>query len=430
MELLIIIVLIILNGVFAMSELAVISARPVRLHGLAENGSSGAKAALRLKESPNRFLSTVQVGITLIGIMAGAFGGATVADQLASVLATIPALAANSQAIAFAIVIGITTYLSLVIGELVPKRLALQNPERIAVIVARPMAFLAQLAYPIVFVLGKSTSFVVRLLGVKPSSEPAVSEGEILSMMRQGIASGIFEPREHEMVEAVFRLGDQRAAAIVTPRTEILWLDIHATIDELRQIISDGQHSAYPVCHESMDHVVGIVRVNDLLLQLLRGDSLDLRAIMHKPLFIPENVSTGEILKRIKQSPVHVALIVDEHGGIEGMVTLHDLLEELAGEMDVDDPEIVQREDGSWLVDGTLTILRLESILPDFSVPEDEAGDYETVAGFIMTRLGHVPRLTDHFEWEGVFFEVVDMDGNRIDKVLISPIKRDHRVEK
>ncbi len=419
MELLIIIGLILLNGVFAISELAVLSSRKIRLQEMAEADSKGAQTALKLKDAPNRFLSTVQVGITLVGIMAGAFGGAAVADSIAEQLARIPALGESSQAIAFAIVIGFTAYLSLVIGELVPKYLALQNPERIAVIVARPMNTLATVACPIVYILDKSTKLVVRLLGVKPSTDPDVSESEILYMMRQGIDTGIFEESEQEMVEAVFRLDDQRARAIVTPRTGIMWLDIDDTPEETLLKIGASGYSHYPVCKGSIEKIIGIVQVKDVWAQTLNKKPLDLKAVMHKPLFLPENVTISEVLERIRRSPVHVVLIVDEHGGIEGLVTLHDLLEEIVGEVDVDAPEAVQREDGSWLLGGTLTIFRLVDIFPNISFLKEGIRDYETLAGLIMTRLGYVPREADHFTWKGLYFEIMDMDGNRIDKVMV-----------
>lgn len=424
-ELLIILALIVLNGVFAMSEMAIVSARRARLQAMAEEGDEAAQRALELAESPNRFLSTVQIGITLIGILAGAFGGASLSESLAVWLSTsFPILADIARALSTALVVGFTTYLSLVIGELVPKRLALQNAEAIAVVVVRPMSLLSTLATPIVWLLGKSTSLVLTLLGVRENNNSSVTEGEVLSLVREGTTSGVFEASEQDMVEAVFRLDEQRIGGLITPRANIIWLDLNDTPEAIHATIINNVYSSYPVCEGTIDQVVGIVRLKDIIPSILKHETLDLRALMHQPLYVPENVSASDVLQRFKTSGIHAALILSEFGDISGMVTLNDLMEEIVGEIedigDEDaDREAVQRSDGSWLFDGLLPIYRLEGYFPLCKFPDKDERDYETLAGFILSELHRIPQIADAFEWQGLWFEVVDMDGKRIDKVLV-----------
>ncbi|QLE58520.1 hemolysin family protein [Nostoc sp. TCL26-01] len=424
-EILIILVLILANGIFSMSEMAIVSARKVRLQQLANQGDAKAKAALKLAESPNNFLSTVQVGISLIGILTGAFGGATIASRLAVYVKLVPFLARYSEPVSFGIVVLIITYLSLIIGELVPKRLALNNPERIAAIVAIPMRALAALAAPAVHLLSASTEMVLRILGITPSEEPQVTEEEIKILIEQGTEAGTFEEAEQDMVERVFRLGDRPVSSFMTPRPDIVWLDLEDTPEENQQKMTENGYSRYPVCQGGLDNVLGIIPVTDLLARSLRGESLDLTVGLRQPVFVPESTRGLKVLELFKQTITHMALVVDEYGVIQGLVTLNDIMSEIVGDVpsadDEEDPQAVQREDGSWLLDGMLPV---EEFLELFDLEEwefEERGSYQTLGGFVITHLGRIPAAADHFEWQGMRIEVMDMDGNRVDKVLIVP---------
>lgn len=420
---LLIILLVLANGVFAMSEMAVVSVRKVRLARRAEEGDKGAAAALALAEEPNRFLSTVQVGITLIGTLAGAFGGATFSRELATLLATIPWLAPVADAIAFTVVVVIIAYLSLVLGELAPKRLALNNPEGIAALVAGPMTWLSVVAGPVVWLLSASTDLVVRLLGVRPSEEPPVTEDEIRLLIDKGTEAGIFEASEQDMVENVFRLGDRRISALVTPHTELVRLNLDATDQENWQRILASQHEFFPVYRDHLDNVLGLTCVRALWAQLVTGQEPDLAATLVEPLIVPESARALQVLERLKQADLPVALVIDEHGAIMGMVTLTDLLGGLVGPMTEltapDHQAIVTRGDGSWLLDGLLPVDEFMDYFGIKTLP-DEQVDYQTLGGFIMMRLGHIPQEGETFTWEGLTFEVVDMDELRVDKVLLT----------
>lgn len=422
-EVVIVLLLLILNGVFAMSEMAVVSARKARLQQLAEQGDMSARAALALSESPNRFLSTVQIGITLVGILAGAFGGATIAEQLAERLAVVPALAPYAETIGVAVVVLAITYLSLVIGELVPKRLALQNPERVAAIIAQPMTLLSRLAAPFVNLLSLSTDLVVRLLGVKPSQDPPVTEEEIRLLIEQGTEAGVFEVAEQDIVEEVFRLGDRTVSDLMTPRPRIVWLDADSSPEEQWQVIAASDYSYFPLYRASRDNVMGIVSVKDIWTQAVRGQPIDLVALARPPLFVPATTPAFTLLELLRQSRQHLALVIDEYGGIIGLVTLLDVLEAIVGDLPASDEELAaytQREDGSWLVDGMLPIDEFEELLDGLELPEDERGDYQTLGGFVLARLGRIPTAGDAFAWGSLRFEVMDMDGHRVDKVLVA----------
>ncbi|BCL35214.1 hemolysin family protein [Nostoc sp. MS1] len=424
-EILIIFVLIIANGIFSMSEMAIVSARKVRLQQLANQGDAKAKAALKLAESPNNFLSTVQIGISLIGILTGAFGGATIASRLAVYVKLIPFLAPYSEPVSFGIIVLIITYLSLIVGELVPKRLALNNPERIASVVAIPMRALAVLASPAVHLLSASTDLVLRILGITPSDEPQVTEEEIKILIEQGTEAGTFEEAEQDMVERVFRLGDRPVSSFMTPRPDIVWLDLEDTTEENRQKMTENGYSRYPVCQGGLDNVLGIIPVTDLLARSFRGDALDLTVGLRQPVFVPESTRGLKVLELFKQTITHMALVVDEYGVIQGLVTLNDIMSEIVGDVpsadDEEDPQAVQREDGSWLLDGMLAV---EDFFEMFGLEEwefEERGSYQTLGGFVITHLGRIPAATDHFEWQNMRIEVMDMDGNRVDKVLVVP---------
>ena len=424
-EALVILLLIILNGLFSMSEIAVVSARKSRLEQWANEGDGKARAALELANAPNQFLATVQIGITLIGILAGAFGGATIASTIAVGLDEIPGIAPYSRPVSLAVVVLIITYLSLIVGELVPKRLALNSPERIASTMATPMRALARLASPVVYVLGLSTDAVLRVLGIRPVVEPPVTEEEIRSLIAQGTQAGMFEEAEQEMVERVFRLGDRRVSAVMTPRTEIVWVDSDASPEEIQQTIAESTHSRVLVAQGSLDDVLGVVHAKELLLPLLRGEPLDLTAVLRQPLYVPESMRALEVMELFKQSATHNALVIDEYGGVQGLVTPSDILEAIVGDLpepgEQVEPLAVQREDGSWLLDGMLSIDDFKELFHLGRLPDEDQGVYQTLAGFVIMQLGRIPAVSDHFEWGGLRLEVVDMDGNRVDKILAVP---------
>jgi putative hemolysin len=381
---------------------------------------------LELANDPNQFLSTVQIGITLVGILAGAFGGATLSTALASSLQALPIVAPYSRAISLALVVFGITYLSVIVGELVPKRLALNSPERIASMLAGPMRALSRLALPLVHLLGLSTDLVLRLLGITPSEEPPVTEEEIRALIKQGTQAGMIDEAERAMVERVFRLGDRRVSAVMTPRTEIVWLDRNAPPAEVRRKITESVHSRFVVAEGSLDHVLGVIQAKDLLVHALSDQSLHLTAALQQPLFVPESMRAMRVLELFKQSRTHVALVVDEYGSVQGLVTPNDILEAIVGDLpeagELIEPLAVQREDGSWLLDGMLPIDELKEILQLGPMPGEDQGVYQTLAGFVMMQLGRIPVVADYFEWGGLRFEVMDMDGNRIDKVLAMPV--------
>ena len=423
LEVLIILALLIANGVFAMSEIAIVSARKGRLQQLAEEGSASAQTALDLATHPNQFLATVQIGITLIGILAGAFGGATLAEGIAAGLTVIPALAPYSEAIGVGVVVVVITYLSLIIGELVPKRLALNNPERIAASVAGPMKALSRVASPLVRLLSASTDIVIRLLGVKPSGEPSITEEEVKVLIEQGTQVGVFEPVEQDMIEGVLRLGGRGVGAVMTSRTQLVWIDIEDPAEEIYRKVVGSHHSRFPVARESLDDVLGIILAKDLLAQHWQGQPLDLKPLLREPLFVPESMPALRLLELFKKKGTHVAMVLDEYGGVQGMVTHNDILEDIAGYVNAPDapaePQAVRREDGSWLVDGLLHIDRLKGIFDLDELPGEESSDYQTVGGFVVDQIGSIPGAGQSFEWAGLRFEVVDMDAHRVDKVLV-----------
>ena len=424
-EILIIVFLILANSIFALSEMAIVSARKARLQQRADEGSKGAAAALALSSEPTRFLSTVQVGITTIGILSGAFGGATIAEKIAAMVANIPWLASYSEAIGVGIVVLFITYFSLIIGELAPKRIALANAENIAVKVAAPMSLLARLATPVVSLLSFSTETVLRLLGIKPSSEPAVTEEEVKMMIYEGARTGVFEDAEQEIVERVFRLGDRRASTLMTYRTEIVLLDIEDPVEtNLDKVVMSG-YTRFPVCKGNPDEILGIVQVKDLYAQQRRGGSVDLQAITQPVEFIPEAMSALELLEHLRAKKSHVALIVDEFGGVAGLVTITDVLKAIVGDIptlddQTEELDIVQREDGSYLLDGMLSTEEIKDLLDVSDLPNEEHAGYETLGGMLMAEIGHIPHAGEHILWDGWRFEVMDMDGYRVDKVLVS----------
>lgn len=423
-DFLIILLLIVSNGFLVMSEMAIVSSRKVRLQQMATRDNK-AELALSLANAPNQFLPTVQIGITLLGIVAGAFGETTISRNLRPILATIPVLRPFADLIASVVAILIITYLTLIIGELVPKRIALNSPEPIATIVAIPMRFLAMVTAPFVYFLGASTQLVVRLLGIIPSTEPEVTEEEIKVLIEQGTEAGTFEEAEQDMVQRVFRLGDRPVSALMTPRPEIVWLNIEDSAEANRQKITSSAHSRFPVCQRELDNVLGVLPVTDILSRCLNSQPLDLSSSLRRPLFVPESTRGLKILEMFKQTGTHIVFVVDEYGVIQGLVTLNDILVEIVGDIpsvyDADEPSAVQRDDGSWLIDGMLSV---DEFLERFEIAEltsEERGSYNTMGGLVMAHLGRIPTATDKFEWKGFCFEVVDMDGNRVDKILVVP---------
>ncbi len=425
-EILIVFLLIVLNGLFVMSELAIVSARKVRLQHLANQGDAKARIAWELASAPNQFLATVQIGITLLAILSGAFGEAVISRILLPIFGLIPGLAPYSEALASVIAVLLITYLTLIIGELVPKRLALNSPEPIASIVAIPMRMLATITSPIVYLLSASTDLVVRLLGITPSTEPQVTEEEIKVLIEQGTEAGTFEEAEQDMVERVFRLGDRPVNALMTPRPDIVWLDLEDTAEENRQKMMDGSHSRFPVCQGGLDNVLGVIYVTDLLGRSLSGQPLDLTVSLRQPIFVPESTRGLKVLELFKQTGIHMALVVDEYGVIQGLVTLNDIMVEIVGDVpsidELEEPQAVQRDDGSWLLDGMLPVDEFFEIFELEELPPEHRGSYQTLGGFVITHLGRIPAAADNFEWKNMRFEVMDMDGNRVDKVLVIPL--------
>jgi putative hemolysin len=424
LDIILLFILFLLNGVFAMSELAIASARKTRLQQWAEEGDERAAVALRLAEHPNRFLATVQIGITLIGIVTGFYGGATLSEPVARYLARFPAIAPYSQSIAVVLVVGLVTYLSLLIGELVPKRLALQNSERIAMTIAQPMNVLSKVAAPLVTFLGASSELILRLLGVRHAGDPPITEEEIEILLQEGAAAGVFAPAEHEMVEGIFDLGDREARELMTPRYRLIALDVDDPLDESFRKMAASPHQVFPVYEGDLDRLLGMAPVKSLWAASLSGEPIDLRALTEPALIVPESMPALEVLQRFRDRASNAAMVVDEFGGVQGLISLHDLMEAITGDLAVSQErsgEVVRRDDGSWLLDGALPVHEVRDVLEiDDPLPGEESGDYETLGGFLMSQLERIPDIGDTTDWNGHRFEVVDMDGRRVDRVLVT----------
>ncbi|MGX5819558.1 hemolysin family protein [Chitinophaga lutea] len=421
MEVVIILVLILLNGVFSMAEIALVSARKVRLENAAKQGDEKAKAALKLSNNPDTFLSTVQIGITLIGILTGLYSGEQLKEDVKLFINDIPALAAYSNGIATAIIVICVTYFTLVLGELLPKRIGLANPERIAKAVAQPMNFISKITFPFVWLLSRSTSVLVSAFGLKRASDSNVTEEEIKAIISEGTSSGAIEETEQEIIERVFHLGDRNITSLMTHRTDIVWLDVSEEIESYKRKIKAAPHSVYPVCDGQIDHIKGILTIKDLY---TAGNVPVLKDIMRKPLFIPDNNTAYQVLEKFKETQIHAAFIVDEYGTFLGMITLNDILEAIVGDMPEtgqDDYDMVKREDGSYLVDAQIPFY---DFLSEFDM-EDQMAEFEqefdTLAGFILHHLEHIPQTGEKFDWRGFTFEIIDMDAHRIDKILVTP---------
>lgn len=425
MELLLLAFLILLNGLFAMSEMAIVSSRKARLHQWALEKRPGATAALALANDPSRFLATVQIGITVIGVMSGAFGEASFAGSLAQWLAGWPALAAHAQGLALAIVVAAVAFASIIAGELVPKRLALANPEWIAGLVAPLMALLARLAFPLVRGLSATTDAVLKLLGLAGRTAPPVGEEEIKVLMEQGAKAGVFEKHEPLIVARLFRLGELRVTGVMTPWPDIVYLDLEEPLEwNVKRIAASG-HSRFPVVRADPRKVEGIVLTKTLLADAVLGKQVDIASSMARPLFVPESLTAMDVVALLRKHRQTAGLVVDEHGELQGLVTINDVVKALAGDIatveEAEERDIVRRTEGSWLIDGAVTVQRFkEAVGIRIELPEEDLGSYHTLGGFAMLQLARVPRVGDAFTWEAYRIEVVDMDGNRVDKVLVT----------
>ncbi len=425
-EILIIFVLLLANGVFAMAEIAVVSSRKARLKALAAGGSPKAQAALALAQEPTRFLSTVQIGITLVGIMAGAFGGATLSEKLAVWLTQFSAVAPYSKILAMLIVVGAITYFSLIIGELAPKRIALTNPEARAMLVAKPMTVLSKIASPLVWFLTVSTNVLLKAFGLGKEVDAPPSEEEISHLIEQGMTAGVFHKAERAMVEGVLRLDELPVTDIMTRRTKIVWLNVTDS-DEVnwRKIVASG-HSHFPVYEGTRDQVIGMVSVKSLWANAAIGMANEIRHHLVEPLFVPSSITAVQLLETFKKTGKHLALVTDEFGSIQGLVSLIDVMEAIVGDLpqpgDRRLPDAIQREDGSWLVDGTMELQDFKRRLAVGSLPREESESFETLGGFMVDRFGRIPAPGEYFVWNGWRFEIVDMDRHRVDKVLLSRV--------
>lgn len=424
-DILIILGLILTNGVLAMTELAVVSARKGRLVAKADAGSSGARRALELKNDHSKFLSTVQIGITLIGIFSGTYSGVTLSEPLADwVLAHFPDAGRHADDIAIAIVVSSVTYVSLVIGELVPKQIALRHADSVAMLIAQPIWLLSLITRPLVWLLDVSNRAVLRLINVRPGDTPTASTDDVKDIIAESSEAGAIDPEERKMMERVMRLDTLPISATMTHRRDIVWFDITDTPDLISAKIAASHHSRYPVCDGTIEQIIGLVSLKEMALHLVSSKPFDLRTLVHKPYYLPDSINVLNALSEFKQSTSGIALIVNEHGGLQGIVTLKDILETLIGTLPEPamrgDEGVVEREDGSWLVDGALSLHEAEEMMGMSGL--SGSGDYHTIAGFVLEHLREIPGSGDTFTWQGLRVEVVDMDGMRIDKVLIQAL--------
>ncbi len=427
MEILIVLLLIVLNGFFAMAEIAIISARKSRLKQLAHDGNINAQAALDLSQSPNRFLSTTQIGMTFIGIFAGAFGEKTITANVANYLRAYPFFAPYSETLALILVVAAITYLSLIIGELVPKRIGLNNPEKFAKLLALPMNYISIIASPLIVILSASTDFILRLFRITSKEDPPVSEEEIRMLIREGTRAGVFQIAEKDIVERTFRMSDKKVQSLMIHRAEIVYLDVDSKFATLKKRISQNPHSYFPVVEDSLDKILGVIRTEDILTNFLIEGEIDLRKHLHKPLFVPEGTTGLKVLELFKKSGIHVALVIDEYGNVQGLVSLNDILEAIVGDLpnlnQLEEKEFIKRDDGSFLVDGTVPIDEFKDHFGIKKLPAEKSGHFHTIGGFVMDRIERIPVTGDKLEVDNLKIEVMDMDGNRVDKILVSSIK-------
>jgi putative hemolysin len=424
LDFLILLVLFLFNGFFSLAEMALVSSRKARLKSKADEGKKGYKRALKVSESPATFLSTIQIGITLIGTISGAFGGATLAQVIGTALERVPLLAPYADTIGMAIVIIVITFFSIIIGELVPKQIALSNPEKIASKVVGPINAVAVLFRPIEKALSASAAFVLKLLGIRQDDNPDITEEEVRVMIQEGTRSGVFEKNEGDMVEGVFHLGERRVGNFATHRSEIVWMEISDSAETVRgKLLEHVNFNAFPVCRENEDQPLGIVKTRQLLAAFLDNSFTKLEDYLEEDVFIPETMTAIKTFEMFKKSGAKTLLVLDEYGGMQGLINLRDLIEEIVGELSqnqtAENEEIVKRGDGSFLIDGSAS---MDSLRMNFGarLPIPESRDYHTLAGFVLDQLGDIPKTGDCFSWQSINFEVIDMDLNRIDKILVS----------
>jgi putative hemolysin len=423
MDVALLVFLILLNGLFALSEMALTAARKARLAVMVESGEAGAQAAMDLHDQPTRWLSTVQVGITSIGILNGIVGDAAFSAPLSAWLhgsLGVPPRAAEISATALVVVI--ITFLTIIFGELVPKRLGQMFPEAVARHVARPMDWLSNATRPFVWLLSACTEAILKLIGIPDSSARPVTEEEIAASLEEGVDAGVIEEHEHQMVRNVFRLDERQIGSMMIPRTEIAWLDADAPLHEMLAVISEQPHSRFPVCRGGLDEVIGVLPSQRLIAPLAAGQTPSLAELLQPPVFVPETLSGMELLEHFRVSEAQLVFVVDEYGAVQGVITVRDVLEAITGEFSppsATNAWAVQRADGSWLMDGLIPVPELKDRLELRDLPEEDRGRYNTLAGMIMLLLGRLPTTTDRVDWEGWRFEVVDLDGKRVDKVLV-----------
>ncbi|MEO6031265.1 MAG: hemolysin family protein [Burkholderiaceae bacterium] len=424
MDVALLLFLILLNALFAMSEMALTASRKARLHVMIESGEAGAQAAMNLQEDPTKFLSVVQIGITSIGILNGIVGEAAFSAPLAEWLAS--SFNVNTQAAgiaATATVVIVITFVTIIFGELVPKRIGQTYPETVARLVARPMEWLWRIGRPFVMLLMVCTNATLRMLGIRNGVGRSVTEAEIAASLEEGLDAGVIEAQEHQMVRNVFRLDERQVGSMMVPRAEIVWLDASSGAEDLLRVVADEDHSRYPVCRGGLEEVLGVVSAQSLLHQLILGQPLALAEKLHPPVFVPETLTGMELLEHFRASDTQIVFVVDEYGELQGMVTVRDVLEAITGEFATptdEDAWAVQRDDGSWLFDGLIPVPELKDRLGLKELPEENRGRYNTLAGMIMLLLGRLPRTADSVECQGWRFEVVDLDGKRVDRVLAS----------
>jgi putative hemolysin len=419
MEFVVIFILILINGFFAMSEISVVSAKRSRLEASAKKGNAGAKKAVELAENPSRFLSTVQVGITLIGILTGLFGGESIAKDLEVHIKKISYLEPYSSGIALTLVVILITYFSIVIGELVPKRIGLTMPENIAKVISRPMFFLSRIASPFIWLLSKSTELLIKAFRIKKTKDSHVTEEEIKAIVQEGADAGSIEEIEQDLVENIFHLSDRTVNSLMTHRNQLVWIDTQQPFYEQLEKLVEEELTVFPVCNGSIDEIIGIFHLRDYARAMIRKVDFKLEDWIRKPLFLPEYMKAYKALEKFQESRLHFAVIVDEYGSVQGVITLNDLLDEMVGDIiheEDDEKNIVKREDGSYLVNGSTQI---NDLMEELSIPEEEM-DFNTVAGLVLHYANHIPQTGFSFKWHNYKVEVIDMDGHKIDKVLIA----------
>ncbi|HNW77175.1 MAG TPA: hemolysin family protein [Bacteroidales bacterium] len=429
MEYIIILLLILLNGVFAMYEIALVSSRRTHLEEQAESGKKGARTALKLLDNPQEFLSTIQIGITLVGIISGAYAGVEIADKLTPFIASIPFLASAATFISVAVVIFLVMYLSIVLGELVPKSIALQYPEKITIALTPLMRGFAWLSYPLVKFLSFSTKSILNFLHLKHSPAPPITEEELKLMLKQGSEYGVIEKQESEIITEMFRFGAKTAFSIMTAKVDIRWMDVHDSREKVMEIIKSKGYSKYPVCDGSLDKVIGIVGVKDIL-PVLNNEPFDLRPLVSAPLFVPESQAASTILEKFREKKIHIAIVVNEFGGTEGLITLHDVIEHILGDLpdilDKEPPDYQRKDDGSYVINGSMNFWEFAELLDlpeiDDEEFEEESRQYSTVGGLAMVMLNSIPRPGDSFVFKNHEFRITEMDGNRVARMTVTPL--------